>query len=567
MDGVPPEPDGEEEMPNQDARPRRTPFGDEHTWGHAEVFVYAEEAEEKDRFYLTPLMVLKGGGDGRPEVEVDGNLVKAWFVIRPPGLCQYLADYLENELKHIRDPQNLYTGARPVPPQKVVQLPLNYIRVAMCDLGKRTPLPALMQQENGTIHVSDEEQFSWECRDNDQATILKSLIEDGKVKFQVEYAFRGEALTSSELRVTTTQIMSRAWDSKVAPGKDVYSDKQYFSLGQISSTVTESLESIRIEWITDSTFPPSVSEIGPEIVQAFLAKATQPTIIGWAQLDQYEGIYVGPESFKPDIVNKIAQETQNAVSHLVDQYVDEAYQSAKSGQDIRSYESLSEELRRHIAGASGSGSFLGIGASASGSSDYLKQFKDQVNTKSESEWKSDLKTGLTKRLIDQLNESSSMKFSWDGTKVVPKEIEIRRVTKDGVENDQQLFARKAIRAPEVVIKGCWRYSKFTDKSPPAGDTYLAFEEKIENLRSAMQSGDNALASKIASLDPRISALESRIASLTGSGALDALLAALHVDGDHLHLEGKYLHTHDVILTGDCYITGFPHGNLRWAITR
>ena len=438
-------------------RPAQSPIGLNVSWNGTTISVYPEEGAESDSFFITPLLhIANREADGRPEIFVRGASLSIVFHLYPEEMMEYLAAEIEKWLSAREDARSIYRGPRPVSPSVLLRLPITYLQIGFLGLGDRAPglaqFPADVSAGVMAPQLDSKIAFHWRCHSDDHALALSSLVENTKVFFAGVYAFRATNVVGEQASLTAQKLVRQNWNSRVSPAGDgLYDTKQFFTLSQIATTLTDELDSIRLEYISDAGYSPVSSQDLSDVMAAFLRQVMEQKDIPWDQLTQFETIYVGPDSFKADHITREAQEVSQAMQSYVDSAVNEWYEDAKAGKAFRSYDNISEELRQHSASGSSEGQYYQyFKGGISGSDSYLKKFRDEVHNVAKDEWCTNLKRALASRLTEQFNSSNSIKYSWEGDRFIPKTFSVFRLLQNQIQKNTSIFVRRGIRLQECV---------------------------------------------------------------------------------------------------------------------
>jgi hypothetical protein len=165
-------------------------------------------------------------------------------------------------------------------------------------------------------------------------------------------------------------------------------------------------------------------------------------------------IFIGKESFKPDVINEEKTSTTEAMTSAVERVIDTAEEDIRNTAKWNSRESLLEQIDQAYTNKKGSGStggsvnvfkIFGGSAKASGSgeftSDTLNKMREEVKIGSSEKFSSQTRERMRSELKDLLQTHSNFEWEFKGEKIIPKKIKLRRIISGEFKADHQLFQR------------------------------------------------------------------------------------------------------------------------------
>jgi hypothetical protein len=420
---------------------------------NSSVFIYQDAKATSNvsemKFFFTPLFLLVSDNSGQPIVGVDGKTVEVLFQC----FTQQLHNLVLNELKARLSSNDLKKN-------QISLIPITGIKIK----AESEDVNSYIFPETGDaivdlIPLSEQHEAKFKFADEEKAKQFAERIKNKKEDFYVELNIPSVSVTDDVIDIKASDFKKVDWKNFVNDknaDKNIDADNQYFTLDQLSDTFESILRRINITVVIESK-EPGASQLTLDeknkLLERFIEDLTKAVVKDLPPPDATE-IFIGKESFKPDVINKEKTSTTEAMTSAFESIIDQAKEDIKNTTKWNSRQSLLAQLDKEYKNKKGSGSFATnvnvfkiFGGSSDGTAnfDFTTDLENQMRQESKSasfdHFSSQTKERMRSELKNVLKTYSNFEWEVEGEKIIPKKIKLRRIISGEFKAGHQLFQR------------------------------------------------------------------------------------------------------------------------------
>ena len=420
---------------------------------NSSVFIYQDAKATSNvsemKFFFTPLFLLVSDNSGQPIVGVDGKTVEVLFQC----FTQQLHNLVLNEVRARLTSNDLKKN-------QISLIPITGIKIK----PESEDVNSYVFPDTGAaiidlIPLSEQHEAKFKFSDEEKAKQFAERIKNKKEDFYVELNIPSVSVTDDVIEIKASDFKKVDWKNFVNDknAKDnIDADNQYFTLDQLSDTFESILRRINITVVIENK-EPGASQLTLDeknkLLEIFIKDLTKIAATDFPPSENKD-IFIGKESFNPDVINKEKISIEEAMTSAVERVIDRAEEDIRNTEKWNSRESLMEQLDQAYTNKKGSGSTGGsvnvfkiFGGSAKGSgsfeftSDTLNKMREEVKIGSSEKFSSQTRERMRSELKDLLQTHSNFEWEFDGKKIIPKKIKVRRIISGEFKAGHQLFQR------------------------------------------------------------------------------------------------------------------------------
>jgi len=417
------------------------------------VFIYQDAKATSNvsemKFFFTPLFLLVSDNSDQPIVGVDGKTVEVLFQC----FTQQLHNLVLNEVR-------VRLTSNDLKKNQISLIPITGIKIR----PESEDVNSYIFPDTGDaivdlIPLSEQHEAKFKFSDEEKAKQFAERIKNKKEDFYVELNIPSVSVTDDVIEIKASDFKKVDWKNFVNDKNaqdNIDADNQYFTLDQLSDTFESILRRINITVVIENK-EPGASQLTLDeknkLLEIFIKDLTKIAATDFPPSENKD-IFIGKESFNPDVINKEKTSIEEAMTSAVERVIDRAEEDIQNTEKWNSRESLMEQLEQAYTNKKGSGSTGGsvnvfkiFGGSAKGSgsfeftSDTLNKMREEVKIGSSEKFSSQTRERMRSELKDLLQTHSNFEWEFDGKKIIPKKIKVRRIISGEFKAGHQLFQR------------------------------------------------------------------------------------------------------------------------------
>ena len=271
-------------------------------------------------------------------------------------------------------------------------------------------------------------------------------MKSGSVIFTVKVRVPMTKVDETTMKISTRDCKSLNWKNIIndnAGGNPEQQDSnQYVAIDQVADSFESLLSGLNISVTTEGE-PSKETEITREdersLLEEFEKFFLQDRVLDFPPSDAQD-IYIGRESFNPDTINREKQNIENSMTTAMESVIDMAQEDIKSNRAVYDGRSVLETLNKEYNDISGSARVAGGfdlvdivsgNADVSGEFKYktstLDQMKSDVSQRTDQQFSAETRGRMRNELKQYLNQSSKYNWEFEGSKITPKKIKLKRI--------------------------------------------------------------------------------------------------------------------------------------------
>lgn len=397
-------------------------------------------------FYYTPLFSLVSDETGQPVVTTDEKTVEVLFQC----YTEQLHNLILNEIR-------TRIGSVELSASQISLVPLIGIKL-IPEFEEASPYT---YPNTGLslipLGVQHEAKFKFSNIEtaNKFATRVRSKAED----FYIELTIPSVGVTEDKIDISAGDFRKVDWKNFVNDNnaeKNIDAENQFFTLDQISDAFQSILRRINITIVSEA------EDLGAkqltlneknELLGRFIEDLTKVTTQDFPPSEATD-MYIGKESFKPDVINKEQKSISEAMTSSIERVIDTAQEDIRDETEWNKRESLLEQLDKEYKNKKGSGGlttnlnlFEIFGGSSKGTAnfDFTSDLETQMRTEAKGEDFKEFSSATKARMRSELNDllQTQSNFEWErvGETIVPKKIKLRRIISGEFKANHQLLQK------------------------------------------------------------------------------------------------------------------------------
>ncbi|MFN6478223.1 hypothetical protein [Nostoc sp. DedQUE07] len=395
-------------------------------------------------FYHTPLFFLVSDDTGNPTVTTDDTTVEVLFQCR----TQELLDLILNEIRERSKSVELSAN-------QISFVPLIGIKI-IPEFEEASPY-TYPNTGLSFIPLSEQHEAKFKFSNVETAKKFADRVKNKDEDFYIELTIPSVGVTEDKIEISAGDFRKVDWKNLVNDenaDKNIDNENQAFTIDQISNSFDSILRSIKITIVSDS------AKVGAkqltlnekkELLDRFIQDLTKITAVDFPPSDAKD-IFIDKESFKPDVITKEKLSTSEAMTSAIEKVIDTAKEDIQDGTKWSNRESLLKQLDEEYTNNKGSGSlatkvnvFDIFGGSTNGTasfdftSDLVRQMEKESKQTNFDQFSTSTKDRMKSELKDLLQKESNYEWEFEGEKIVPKKIKLRRIISGEFKADHQLL--------------------------------------------------------------------------------------------------------------------------------
>ncbi|MFN6528616.1 hypothetical protein [Nostoc sp. ChiSLP03a] len=404
----------------------------------------ATDGGSDQKFYYTPLFSLVSDASGEPKVEIDGTTVEVWFQC----YTQQLHNLVFNEIGTRIENSKLRSNQINLIPLVGIE-----IKPESKDVGSYTyPEVGL-----SLITMNEQHTAKFEFSEVGAATNFAQRIKNKNEDFNIKLKIASVSVKEDIIDINASDFKKVDWKNFVNDknaGENIDADNQYFTINQIANSFESILRRINITVITEGAVPGAlVLDEKNKLLDIFIQDLTKVVELD-CPLTGSDDIFISKDSFKPDVINKENISISNAMTSAVESVMNRAEEDIKDSGKWDNRESLLEQLDKEYQNKKGNIDTAGsvnvfkiFGGSAKGSgsfeftNDTVNKLKEATKTGSSATSRSEARSSMQSELKNLLQTQSNYDWGFEGEKIIPKKIKLRRIISGEFKASHQLFQR------------------------------------------------------------------------------------------------------------------------------
>jgi hypothetical protein len=458
-------------------------------------------------FYYTPLFSLVGDEEGKPTVTVDEKNVEILFQC----YTEQLHDVVLTEVRARIGSNDLKSTQIGLIPLTQIEIEPESFGVASSIYPNTTGLSAISLSERYTARF----QFS----DEESAENFAKRVEEKREDFYVKFTIPSAGTVTDSIEISGSDFKKVDWKNFVNDKnaeENINAENPYFTIDQLSNNFSNILRRINITVITEGN--PDTRQLTLDdknkLLDLFIEDLTKTVVQDLDDFppDEITDIFINKESFNADVIEKEKISTSESMTSAFESLIDKAEEDIKDDGKWSSRKSLLEQLKEAYRNKKGEGS-LGTDADVkvfdifnlSGSTDGTAKFDFTDNTRKlmrqESEesdfthFKSATKETMRSELKNLLQKNSNFEWGFEGKKVVPKKIKLKRIISGEFKADTML-----LQTTRTIQRSVTRSGFTIDSKTNLINLDKRMQKELDAIKAELESLKGQLASKADNLE-------------------------------------------------------------------
>jgi len=388
-------------------------------------------------YYFTPLFLLVPDDDQKPLVKVDGTTAEVRFQIYTQGLRNQVLEIVKQKTN--RD--DIQIG-------QIALVPLTEIKLTT----ESPSVPTHQVGEAGVeLLVSEQYVAKFPFATQSEATTYEKRVRNEQAEdFTAHVVIPSVGIQRYKIDIRARDLKQVSWKNFVNEDnkeENIDAPNQYFTVNQLSESFADILKYIQLTVIQDGD--PGFREITVDRKDLMFErfKALLPEVP--VDLSEASDIFIDKESFKADVITNEYTKYSNAMTQSINTVVDTFEEKIKEGTWWTTRESALKQLSHEIENKRSEGDLggnvkwgfglLDISPDASGSYDYSQNLRSEMEQESSaadfSTFSNETRSKMRSELAQLHEQNSSFEWGFEGVKVIPKRIKLRRVVSSDLDSD------------------------------------------------------------------------------------------------------------------------------------
>ncbi len=397
-------------------------------------------------FYYTPLFSLVANEEGKPTVTVDEKKVEILFQC----YTEELHDVVLTEVR-------ARLGSNELKSTQVGLIPLTQIEIEPESSG----LASFIDPKTAglsAISVSEKYTASFQFSDEESAGKFAKRVEEKREDFNVKLTVPSAGTVVDTIEIRASDFKKVDWKNFVNDKnaeKNIDNENQYFTIDELSNSFSSILRRINITVVTEK---PDTRQLTlndkNNLLEMFIQDLTKSVVqdLNSFPPPDVTDIFINNGSFKPDVITKERESTSKAMTSAFESLIDTAEEDIKDETQWNKRKSLLDQLDEAYRNKKGDGSFaagvnvlklVGVSSKGTASFDFTDDTRKMMRQESEASsfdhFSSETRNKMKSEIKNLLQEHSNFEWEFEGEKIIPKKIKLRRIISGEFESEHQLL--------------------------------------------------------------------------------------------------------------------------------
>lgn len=448
-------------------------------------------------FHFTPLFSLVADGEGKPTVTVDEKNVEILFQC----FTEELRDIVLTEVR-------ARLGSDDLKSTQVVLIPLTDIEIEPESSGVASSIHP--NAGLSAILLSEQYKARFQFPDEESAGKFAIRVEEKREDFHVKLTIPSVGTVDDKIEISGGDFKKVDWKNFVNDKnakENINSENQYFTIDQLAESFSSILRRINITVVTSSK--PDLRQLTIDdknnLLKLFIEDLTKPIVQDFNNFppDENTDIFINKESFKADVIRRARTATSEAMTSAFESVIDKAEEDFRSGTASSSSKSLLEQLNEAYRNKKGDGSFATdvevfelFGGSSDGTAkfDFTDDTRKLMRQESEAtgfnHFSSATRDRMKSELKDLLQKHSNFEWEFEGEKIIPKKIKLRRIISGEFKAEHKL-----LQTTRTIERSVTKIGFAIDSNINLINLENKMQKELEALKAEIESLKGQLSNK------------------------------------------------------------------------